>query len=172
MTHVTIQFRAQTNPEESPIRKERNLAEFDNLSSEVPNKSRDSTLVKLKLPGREKEERAGQKIYDDELVRTVSEEFTDRLRAFFVIGDAIRAFRGSLHRNEINADEFLKIALNKIVSREHIFREDIARLTKVAPLIGNFVVPFMNGGPAGENWNLANNGFYDWIGNKSQSLVL
>ena len=58
MTNITIQFRAQTNPEESPIRKERNLVEFDNLSLEVPNKSRDSTLVKLKLMGREKEVRA------------------------------------------------------------------------------------------------------------------
>jgi hypothetical protein len=146
-------YNTQTNPQESPIRKERNLVEFDNLSSEVPNKSRDSTLVKLKLLGREKEVRAGQKIYDDDLVGTVSEEFTDRLRAFFVIGGAIRAFRGSLHRNEINADEFIKLALLSLpffsTSREHIFREDIARLTKVAPLIGNFVVPIMNGGPAG-----------------------
>jgi hypothetical protein len=94
------------------------------------------------------------------------------LRTFFVIGDALRAFRGSLRRNEINADEFLKIALAKIVSREHIFREDIARLTKVAPIVGNFVMPFMNGGPAGENWNSANNGFYDWIDNESQESIL
>src|SRR5205807_2328850 len=53
-----------------------------------------------------------------------------------------------------------------------IFREDIARLTKVAPLIGNYEVPYMNGGPAGENWNHANNGFYDWIDNKSQESIL
>ena len=31
-------------------------------------------------------------------VRTMSEQFTDRIRTFFVIGDAIRAFRGSLNR--------------------------------------------------------------------------
>lgn len=83
------------------------------------------------------------------------------MRAFFVIGDANTAFRGSLHRSEINVEEFIKIALNKIASKEHIFREDIARLTKVAPLEDNFLVPFMNGGPAGENRNHASNGFYD-----------
>jgi len=33
-------------------------------------------------------------------------------------------------------------------------------------------MPFMNGGPAGENWNSANNGFYDWIDNKSQESIL
>jgi hypothetical protein len=171
MTHVTMQFREPTNPEESPIKKERNLAEFANLSSEILNRSRDSTIVKLVLLGRQREEGARLKVYDDDLVKTVSEEFTDRLRAFFVIGDAIRAFRGSLHRNEINADDFIKIALNKIVSRGHIFREDTARVTKVAPLIGNIQVPFMNGAPAGENWNHASNGFYDWIDNKSQESI-
>jgi hypothetical protein len=83
MTATTTQFRAPTNPEESPIKKERNVTEFTNLASGVLNKSRDSTLVRLKLLGREKEERAGQKIYDEDLGSTVSEEFTDRLRAFF-----------------------------------------------------------------------------------------
>jgi hypothetical protein len=172
MATAANQFRAPTNPEESPIKKVRNVAEFANLTSKVLNKSKDSTYGKLKLLGREHEEGARQKVYDDDLVRTVGEEFTDRLRTFFVIGDAVRAIRGSLHRNEINADEFLTIALAKIVSREHIFREDIARLTKVAPIVGNLVIPFMNGGPAGENWNSANNGFYDWIDNKSQESIL
>jgi hypothetical protein len=172
MTTAANQFRPPTNPEESAIKKERNSAEFANLTSKALTKSKDSTYAKLKLLGRENEEGARQKVYDDDLVRTVSEEFTDRLRTFFVIGDAVRAIRGSLHRNEINADEFLKIALAKIVSREHIFREDIARLTKVAPIVGNLVVPYMNGGPAGENWNSANNGFYDWIDNRSQESIL
>lgn len=30
----------------------------------------------------------------------------------------------------------------------------------------------MNGGPAGENWNHASNGFYDWIDNKSHESIL
>jgi hypothetical protein len=30
----------------------------------------------------------------------------------------------------------------------------------------------MNGGPAGENWNHANNRFYDWIDNKIQESIL
>ena len=128
--------------------------------------------MKLQLLGREKEEGATQKVYDDELVRTMSEEFTDRIRTFFVIGDAIRAFRGSLRRSELGANEFIEIALNKIASREHIYREDIAKLTKISPVISNSMIPFMNGGPAGENWDKASNGFYDWIDNKSQETIL
>jgi hypothetical protein len=29
----------------------------------------------------------------------------------------------------------------------------------------------MNGGPTGEYWNAANNGFYDWIDNKSSESI-
>jgi len=164
-------FRAPTNPEKGP-KKIHNVSNFANLASKILNKSRSSTFVKLKLLGRENEEEAAQKVYDDDLVRTISEEFTDRVRTFFVIGDTIRAFKGSLHRSELGANDFIEIALNKIASREHIFREDIARLTKIAPVINNSMMPFMNGGPAGENWNHANNGFYDWIDNKSQDTIL
>jgi hypothetical protein len=128
--------------------------------------------MKLQLLGREKEEGAAQKVYDDDLVRTMSEEFTERIRTFFVIGDAIRAFRGSLNRSDLRANEFIEIALNKIASREHIFREDIAKLTKIATVVNNSMIPFMNGGPEGENWDNANNGFYDWIDNKSQESIL
>jgi len=118
------------------------------LTTNVLNKSKDATLSVLKLVGRGGEERAEQKVYDDDLVRTLSEEFSDRVRSFYVIGDAIRAFKGSLRREQINEDEFSEIALNKIISREHVFREDVARLTKIATVAGNSVFPFMNGGPA------------------------
>ena len=50
-----MQFREPTNQEESPIKRERNLAEFANLLSEILNKSGDSTIVKLTLLGREKD---------------------------------------------------------------------------------------------------------------------
>jgi len=30
----------------------------------------------------------------------------------------------------------------------------------------------MNGGPAGENWNHANNGFYDYIDNISKESII
>jgi hypothetical protein len=164
-------FRSPTNPEKASKRN-RNVSNFANLASKILNKSRDSTFSKLQLLGRENEEGASQKVYDDELVRTMSEEFTDRVRTLFVIGDAIRAFRGSLNRSELGANEFIEIALNKIASRERIFREDVAKLTKIAPVTNNFMMPFMNGGPAGENWDNATNGFYDWIDNKSQETIL
>ena len=77
-----------------------------------------------------------------------------------------------VHSIDLGASEFIEIALNKITSREHIFRDDIAKLTKIAPVINNSMIPFMNGGPEGENWDKANNGFYDWIDNKSQESIL
>ena len=172
MTADPLEFQAPTNPEKSQSRKQQNLEQYRNLSTNILNKSKDATLSVLKLVGRGDEERAEQKVYDDDLVRTLSEVFSDRVRSFYVIGDAIRAFKGSLHREEINEDEFLKIALNEIISREHVFREDIARLTRIATVAGNSVVPFMNGGPVGENWNHASNGFYDWIDNKCQESIL
>jgi hypothetical protein len=65
-----------------------------------------------------------QKVYDDDLVRSVSEEFSDRISTLFVIGDAIRALRGgSISHKEISPHEFIRIALDKITSNRHIFRE-------------------------------------------------
>lgn len=165
-------FRIPDDPEKSLIKRKHNLSDFDNIISNVLYKSRNSTFAKLKLLGKEREERASQKIYDDDLTRIVSEEFSDRLGVFFIIGDAIRAIRGSVHRYEISSDHFVKIALEKIVSGGHIFREDIAKLTKVDSVIGNSVIPFMNGGPAGENWNNANKGFYDYIDNISKESII
>lgn len=172
MTADPLEFQAPTNPEKSQSKKQYNLEQYRILTTNVLNKSKDATLSVLKLVGKGDEERAEQKVYDDDLVRTLSEEFSDRVRSFYVIGDAIRAFKGSLRREQMNEDEFLKIALNKIISRQHVFREDVARLTKIATVAGNSVVPFMNGGPAGENWNHASNGFYDWIDNKCQESIL
>jgi hypothetical protein len=172
MQSKRTQFDIPTNPEPSTIKKDRNIGDFDNLISKVLAKSRESTFAKLKLLGKDQEDGAIQKVYDDDIVRTVSEEITDRTTSLFVIGDIIRAFRGTLKRREISADEFIKISLSEIVSREHIFREDIARLTRISQVESNLVLPFMNGGPVGENWNYADNGFYDWIDNKSKESIL
>jgi len=120
-----------------------------------------------------KQDAKTQKVYDDDLVRSVSEEFSDRISTLFVIGDAVRALRGgSITHKAISPDEFIRIALDKITSNRHIFREDVARITKIATVSGNSLVPFMNGGPSGENWNYANGGFYDWIKNKSQESII
>src|SRR6185437_2456636 len=80
-------FRIAADPEKSPIKRKHNLSDFDDVISNVLQKSRDSTFIKLKLLGKEREERASQKIYDDDFTRIVSEEFSDRLGVFFVIGD-------------------------------------------------------------------------------------
>jgi hypothetical protein len=172
MTSNTMEFPAPTNPEESQSNMEHNIAEFHSLTNDVLNESRTSTFAKLKILRKEKEEGALEKVYDDDLVRTVSEEFSDRVRSLFVIGDAIRAFTGSLRRDQIDENEFIRIAINKILSTEHLFREDIARLTRIATVFDNSLIPFTNGGQAGENWNHAVNGFYDWIDNKSQESIL
>jgi hypothetical protein len=171
MASNAVQFSIPTNPERSAIKKDRNIADFRNLTSKVLNKSRESTRAKLDLLG--KQDGESEKVYDDDIVRNISEQFSDRMRALFVIGDIIRALRGgSINRREISADDFIKSTLNKIISSEHIFREDIAKLTKIVPLPGNSLVPFMNGGPSGENWNYANSGFYDWIEKKTQESIL
>jgi hypothetical protein len=167
----SLQFTTPANPERSSIKKDRNIADFRNLTSKVLNKSRELTRAKLEILG--EQDARTEKIYDDDIEITVSEEFSDRMTALFVIGDIIRAFRrGSLNRIEINPDELIRRALTKIVSRDRIFREDIAKLTRIAAIAGNSLVPFMNGGPSGENWNYASSGFYDWIDNKSQESIL
>lgn len=112
-----LDFKAPTNPEKSRSRKRHNMEQYRNLTTNVLSKSKDATLSVLKLVGRGDEERAEQKVYDDDLLRALSEEFSDRVRTFYVVGDAMRAFKGSMNREQINEDEFLRIALNEIISR-------------------------------------------------------
>jgi hypothetical protein len=52
-------------------------------------KARSKTLLKRNLMGQPMEPR---KIYDDDLVEAISEEFSDRIRVVPVIGDIIRAY--------------------------------------------------------------------------------
>jgi hypothetical protein len=126
-------------------------------------------ITKLQIMNRSTEV---DKFYDDVVVVTISEEFSDRIRALPFIGDIIRALRIAIRRKSLKSNEFTQIALHRILSKERISRGNISELTEIAPVFGNNVIPFMNGGPAGENWNHAPSGFYDWIDNKSQESIL
>lgn len=163
------QFVAPNNPEKSATKKHSNINDFANISSVIIDKSSESTLEKLQILGRSEKVR---KFYDDDIVRCISEQFSDRLRTLFVVGDIIRFLRISIKRKEVTSEDFIRKGLDLITSRGRIFREDVARLTSIMPIFYNDVITFMNGGPAGENWNKSANGFYDWIDNKSQQSIL
>lgn len=111
-------------------------------------------------------------VYDDDVVSAISEEAADRITVIPVIGDFIRFLGGILgRRRELTAEEFLDRGL-ELLFADHVHRQDVAELTKIGPVRMNQVVPFMNGGPAGENWDKGANGFFDWINNKSRDSIL
>ena len=89
-----------------------------------------------------------------------------------LVGDIIRFLRLSFTRKELSPEEFVEKGLNMITSKSRIFRQDIAELTSIDFNHLNNTLPFMNGGPAGENWNKSANGFYDWIDSKSCESIL
>jgi hypothetical protein len=157
------------NPEPRKNKRIRNTLHFLTLKNSVIKRSRDSTRTKLEIMNRSTKV---DKFYDDDLVTTLSEEFFDRLRVKPLIGDIIRALRIAIKRRPLYSDEFIATAVRRITSRERISRADISELTDIEPVYGNNLIPFMNGGPAGENWNNAPNGFYDWIDKKSQESIL
>lgn len=154
--------------EQSLEKREKNISDFQQLESSILEKSRQSTLVKRLLMGKPPEKK---KIYDDELVSAISEEFNDRIRTVPIFGDIIRAVRMSMRRKNISFDDFLNLSIDKIASECRVTRSDIAQLTRILPLSGNGLLPFMNGGPSGEYWNKANDGFYDWIDNRSTESI-
>ena len=154
--------------EQSPEKRKKNISDFQHLESSILEKSRQSTLVKRLLMGKLPEKK---KIYDDELVITISEEFSDRIRTVPIFGDIIRAVWMSMRRKNISLDDFLNLSIDKITSKSRISRFDIAQLTRILPLSGNDLLPFMNGGPSGEYWNKADDGFYDWIDNRSTESI-
>lgn len=120
------------------------------------------------------EERAGDPThyYDDDIVMVESEEFADRVVAIPVLGDAIRALGGLLRRRtELSSADFIQAALGAL-AQDHLARYDVAKLTKVAAVKANSIQPFMNGGPADENWDNSPDGFFDWIDNKSKDSIL
>jgi hypothetical protein len=157
------------NPESSDIRRIKNNLLFSSIKAHVIERSRDATRTKLRLMNRSIEI---DKYYDDDVVTTLSEEFFDRVRVKPFIGDIIRAFTSAVKRKSLRSTEFIQITVKRIVSKERISRSDISELTKITSVYGNNLIPIMNGGPAGENWNKAPNGFYDWIDNKSQDIIL
>ena len=168
---MTAAFEVFSKPnhfEQSLEKREKNISDFQHLESSILEKSRQSTLVKRLLMGKPPEKK---KIYDDELVSAISEEFNDRIRTVPIFGDIIRAVRMSMRRKNISFDDFLNLSIDKITSQCRVTRSDIAQLTRILPLSGNDLLPFMNGGPSGEYWNKANDGFYDWIDNRSTESI-
>lgn len=139
------------------------------MSSTVIDRSSKSTSEKLQMLGRYDGVR---KFYDDDIVRSISLEFNDRLRALIVVGDIIRFLRVSSGSREITREKFIMKALDMITSKRRIFRQDIAKLTSISLSCCNSMAAFMNGGPAGENWNKSIDGFYDWIDNKSHETII
>jgi hypothetical protein len=72
-------------------------------------RSRDLTRTKLQVMNRSTEV---DKFYDDDVVVTISEEFSDRIRALPFIGDIIRALRIAMKRKSLKSNEFIQIALH------------------------------------------------------------
>jgi len=159
-------FTAPNQVEDSQNKIRKNISNFSNLESSILQRSRDSTSVKRELMGKPPDRK---KIYDDDLTRTISEVFNDRTRTIPIIGDIIRALRLSMRRKNITFEQFLKMSIDKIADR--VTRFDIAQLTKIDSVSLNSMTVFMNGGPKGEYWNIAKNGFYDWIDNKSTESI-
>ena len=163
-------FRVPHNKEESKNKIRQNFNRFSKIEQKTVQKWRHLKSRKL-----EAMERVGDPnhFYDDDITETISEEFTDRITVIPLIGDIIRFLGGTLRdRKEIGSVELEKIVLDKIKSDTNVSREDIASLVKVLPSAGNNMVAFMNGGPAGENWNKSPCGFYDWIDNRATNFII
>jgi hypothetical protein len=136
------------NPESSDIKRIKNKLLFPSIKAHVAKRSRDATRIKLRLMNRSIEI---DKYYDDDVVTTLSEEIFDRVRVKPLIGDIIRAFTSAIKRKSLRSAEFIQVAVKRIVSKERISRNDISELTKITPVYGNILMPFMNGGPAGKS---------------------
>jgi hypothetical protein len=161
-------FTPPNNPEQSQFKRNRNISEYSILESQLMQKARSKTLLKRNLMGQPVEPR---KIYDDDLVEAISEEFSDRIRVVPVIGDIIRALNLSLRRRSLTFYQLLGMSIGKLNSQNRITRSDIAQITKIRTITGNSIIPFMNGGPSDQHWNTSDNGFYDWLDKKSQENI-
>ena len=131
-------------------------------------KAKAKTLSKRNLMGKPADE---SKIYDDDLVEVISEEFSDRIRVVPIIGDIIRALNLVLRRRNLSFSHLLNLCVGKVNSESRLTRFDIAEITKIRPIAGNSIIPFMNGGPSDQHWNTSENGFYDWIDKRSQETI-
>ncbi|MDV3277836.1 MAG: hypothetical protein LYZ69_05145 [Nitrososphaerales archaeon] len=111
-------------------------------------------------------------VYDDELLHEISGGFSDRISVFPLVGDIIRALGGLLRRRkELDAETLVNLTVETVTTNKLIAREDVARLTRISAVTNNNLVPFMNGGPAGEYWDTARNGFYEWIDRSNESII-
>ena len=110
--------------------------------------------------------------YDDDITQTISEEFTDRISILHLIGDIIRALGGLLgKRKKFSVSEFYNQTINHLLNDKKTSRKDVACFTEIEKVSGNKITPFMNGGPLGEHWNTAENGFYESIQNSKKSII-
>ena len=119
---MTAAFEVFSKPnhfEQSLEKREKNISDFPHLESSILEKSRQSTLVKRLLMGKPPEKK---KIYDDELVSAISEEFNDCIRTVPIFGDIIRAVRLSMRRKNISFDDFLNLSIDKITSQCRVSR--------------------------------------------------
>jgi hypothetical protein len=132
-------------------------------------KAKSKTLLKRNLIGRPADER---KIYDDDLVEAISEEFNDRIRVVPIIGDILRALNLSLRRRRLTFGQLLDISARKVSSQNRVTRSDIAQISKISSITGNSIIPFMNGGPSDQHWNKSDNGFYDWLDKRVKKAYL
>lgn len=132
-------------------------------------KAKWKTLLKRNLIGRPADER---KIYDDDLVEAISEEFNDRIRVVPIIGDILRALNLSLRRRRLTFGQLLDISARKVSSQNRVTRSDIAQISKISSITGNSIIPFMNGGPSDQHWNNSDNGFYDWLDKRVKKAYL
>jgi hypothetical protein len=163
-------FRTPHNREASRRKIDLNLKQFDEIESKIIKKSQDLKSRKLEAMGRDKKD--SNHIYDDDFTETISEEFTDRITALPLVGDIIRFLGGVLrNRKKFSPEELEKIVLDKIKSDTNISREEIASLVRTFSSSGNKIIPFMNGGPAGEHWNKDDCGFYDQIGKTTGFII-
>lgn len=92
------------------------------------------THLKRNLMGKPADER---KIYDDDLVEVISEEFSDRIRVVPIIGDIIRALNLVLRRRKLSFSHLLNICVGKVNSDSRLTKFDIAKVTKIRTITGN-----------------------------------
>ncbi|ALI37356.1 hypothetical protein NMY3_03171 [Candidatus Nitrosocosmicus oleophilus] len=166
-------IRPPNNPETLELKKSKNLRDFSKIESEISRRSSNLTKINLQLANRSTEIK---KTYDDDVIQTINDLFYDRVTVFPFIGDIMRATKVLLrfirYPKPVPSSTFIEQTIRKITLSKRITRFDISQMTKVSTVNYNNVKEFMNGGPLGENWNRAPNGFYDWIDNKSKESIL
>lgn len=161
-------FSNPNNPEKSRRKTNRNLSSFAESMQDAVAKARDSTLAMLPIGAKIEDAQT----YDDEFLNEISGGFSDRVSVFPLIGDIIRALGGLLRRRkELSPEGLAKATIDTVTTNDYISRDDVAKLTNVSEVKGNSLVPFMNGGPAGEHWDTAPQGFYDHIDKSKETII-